>query len=269
LRPLAQLGHADAGATLGLFFDLDDTVLTHGALSHEAYDSMWRAREAGLVLVAITGRPCAWGEVLARQWPVAGVVVENGALAIVREGPGVRVLDRCDPQLRARRAQMLAEVARAVSSASPELAFADDSWCRRTDITWDIGEKDHPGEDVVTKAIAAIEGVGAKTFRSSVHLHATFDRTDKAQGAVRFARDVLGVDESRALARFGFAGDSANDAACFAAFHLTFGVANVQRHLARLPVPPRWVANAEMGAGFAEIVNRLIEIRRASATISS
>jgi HAD superfamily hydrolase (TIGR01484 family) len=269
LRPLAQLAHADAGATLGIFFDLDDTVLTHGALTREAYDVMWRARDAGLALVAITGRPCAWGEVIARQWPVAGVVVENGALAIVREGPGVRVVDPCDARVRAARAQMLTEVAQAVSLAAPELAFADDSWCRRTDVTWDIGEKDHPAEEIVARAIAAIEGVGAKMFRSSVHLHATFERTDKAQGAVRFARDILHVDESRALARFAFAGDSANDAACFAAFHLTFGVANVQRHLARLPVPPRWVANSEMGAGFAEIVNRIVQVRSASAAGSS
>jgi HAD superfamily hydrolase (TIGR01484 family) len=265
LRPLARLGHADAGATLGLFFDLDDTLLTHGALSRESYEAMWRARDAGLALVPVTGRPCAWGEVLARQWPVAGVVVENGALAIVREGPGVRVLDPCDAQVRARRAQMLSEVAQAVADAAPELAFADDSWCRRTDVTWDIGEKQRPEEQTIAAAVVAIEGAGAKTFRSSVHLHATFDRTDKAQGAVRFAREVLGIDESRALARFAFVGDSANDAACFAAFHLTFGVANVQRHLARLPVPPRWVSNEEMGAGFVEIVNCIVEVRNARA----
>jgi HAD superfamily hydrolase (TIGR01484 family) len=266
LRPLARLGVADAGAALGLFFDLDDTALTHGALTREAYDAMWRAHYAGLVLVGLTGRPCAWGEVLARQWPVAGVVVENGALAIVREGPGVRVLDPCDAAMRERRARMLDAVKKDVADAAPALAFADDAWCRRTDVTWDVGEKARPSEETIASAVHAIERAGAKTFRSSVHLHATFDRTDKAQGAVRFAREVLGVDESRALARFAFAGDSANDAASFAAFHLTFGVANIRNHLAKLSVPPRWVADAEMGAGFTQIINRLVEVRASSAS---
>ena len=53
--------------------------------------------------------------------------------------------------------------------------------------------------------------------------------------------------------RFAFAGDSGNDAACFAAFRTTFGVANVRASLARLSVTPRYVATRTMGEGFAEI----------------
>jgi hypothetical protein len=44
-----------------------------------------------------------------------------------------------------------------------------------------------------------------------------------------------------------------NDAACFAAFRATFGVANVASYVSRLPVPPRWIASRAMGEGFAEI----------------
>ncbi len=56
-------------------------------------------------------------------------------------------------------------------------------------------------------------------------------------------------------------GDSANDAAAFAGFALTFGVQNVTGHLRGLTVPPRYVAAASRGRGFAEIAARLCEIR--------
>jgi len=47
---------------------------------------------AGLALVAVTGRPAGWGRVLARQWPVAGCIAENGAVAVVLEVQGDALL---------------------------------------------------------------------------------------------------------------------------------------------------------------------------------
>jgi hypothetical protein len=70
-----------------------------------------------------------------------------------------------------------------------------------------------------------------------------------------------GVDPVRALARSGFVGDSANDAAAFAAFGLTFGVSNIEAHVRKLTVPPRFVASEPMGHGFAEIAARICELR--------
>ena len=61
--------------------------------------------------------------------------------------------------------------------------------------------------------------------------------------------------------RWAFAGDSANDAACFAALRTTFGVANVRAFVPRLSVPPRYVTEAERGDGFAEIARTLLARR--------
>ena len=72
MRPLSALGAEEARGLRGLLFDLDDTLLSHGLLTRAAYDALWDLHDAGLRLVAVTGRPCAWGEVLARQWPVEG-----------------------------------------------------------------------------------------------------------------------------------------------------------------------------------------------------
>ena len=48
--------------------------------------AMARLSRAGLSLIPVTGRPAGWGEVMARQWPVAAVMTENGAVAFWREG---------------------------------------------------------------------------------------------------------------------------------------------------------------------------------------
>ena len=58
-----------------------------------------------------------------------------------------------------------------------------------------------------------------------------------------------------------FIGDSANDAAMFEFFPLTVGVANVNKVLDQLPVPPKYVTVAEGGAGFAQMVKALLAAR--------
>ncbi len=261
MRPLGALDPAEARALRGLLFDLDDTVLTHGVLERPAYDALWNLRDAGLTLVAVTGRPAGWGEVIARQWPVAGCVVENGAAYLVRDGAGVRLHDACGaPERKARRAR-LADLVERVRGGIPDASPTDDVASRVSDVTWDVGERVKLPPERVAALIAAIEAAGARWSLSSVHLHATFDGTDKAGGAVGFCTQVLGEDAGAVPTRYAFAGDSGNDAPCFAAMHTTFGVANVRSSLGRLVVPPRYVASQPMGAGFAEIAREIMSKR--------
>jgi hydroxymethylpyrimidine pyrophosphatase-like HAD family hydrolase len=61
MRPLTSLDAARARALEGLLFDLDDTVLSHGLLTREAFGAIYDLHDAGLRLVAVTGRPSGWG----------------------------------------------------------------------------------------------------------------------------------------------------------------------------------------------------------------
>lgn len=264
MKPLATLGEDEARALRGLLFDLDDTVLTHGLLTRAAFDGLWALREAGLTLVAVTGRPCAWGELLARQWPIDGAVTENGAVFVVRERRGVRrIFDGAEHEVAARRDALDALVVR-VRRELPHVSLADDNDGRRADVAWDVGERVLLPEADVAALVAILRAAGARITRSSVHVHATFERDDKASGVMRFLRTRFGVDVGAALHRYAFAGDSGNDAACFGAFRTTFGVANVRASLSRIAVPPRYVAPSEAGAGFAEICAAILA-RRAEA----
>jgi HAD superfamily hydrolase (TIGR01484 family) len=259
--PLSSLDPEEARRLSGLLFDLDDTVLSHGVLTRAAYDALWSLRDAGLKLVGVTGRPCGWGEVLARQWPIDGCVTENGAVYVVREGPGVARRDPCDEAERRERRARLARLVERVREVVPEARLTDDVEARRSDVTWDVGERVRLPDERVRAIAAEIAAAGARSSQSSVHLHATFDADDKASGALRFCLRELGEEPGGAVWRYAFAGDSGNDAACFAAFHTTFGVANVRASLARLSVPPRYVAARAMGDGFAEIAAEILRKR--------
>ena len=261
MKTLAALAHGTASDLRGVLFDLDDTLLTHGVLTRAAYGALWDLSAAGLRLVAVTGRPSGWGELIVRQWPIAGAVTENGAVLLTKDGKGLARFERCDEIERRSRRVRLAQLVEEVRTAVPEARLADDVDARRSDITWDIGERVTMDSDRVDAIARVIVARGARTTRSSVHIHATFDEDDKASGSIEMLRRTFQEDAGSALARYAFIGDSGNDAACFAAFRTTFGVANVARHLSRLSVPPAFVAQATMGEGFAEIAARILTLR--------
>lgn len=261
MKPLASLTAEEARVLRGMLFDLDDTVLTHGSLTLAAYEALWHLREGGMKLLAVTGRPSGWGAVVARQWPVDGCVTENGAVYFVRERDGVRLVDPCSEEERRARRIRLARIVERAREIVPEARLTDDVDARRSDVTWDVGERMKLPEDRIQAIVRVIEEAGARWSVSSVHLHATYDADDKASGALRFCARELGQDAGAAVTTFAFVGDSGNDAACFAGFRTTFGVANVRSALPRLTVAPRYVATRPMGEGFAEIAARVLALR--------
>lgn len=268
MKALERLSAAEAKRLTGVVFDLDDTVLDHGALGEAAYGALFRMREAGLKLVACTGRPAGWGEVIQRQWPIDAIVTENGAVAFL-SGPGsggARPLIVVDPlgraERRARREELL-RLADEITARFPATALADDNDARRADVTLDIGEHRRVAAEDVRAIRTLARDRGVRTFASSIHLHLTHEPDDKATGTIRILVERFGEDATSALSRWAFVGDSANDAAAFAAFRLTFGVANVAAHMRGMTVPPRYVAAARMGRGFAEIAAKIVALRAA------
>jgi HAD superfamily hydrolase (TIGR01484 family) len=269
MKPLSALPAHEIRALRGVVFDLDDTLLDHGALTEDAYRALFRLREAGLRLIACTGRPAGWGEVIQRQWPLDATVVENGALSLVAldlgadGGPARRVvaLDPLDRATRRARRSELLTLAESLTARFPETALADDNDARMTDVTLDIGEH----RRVPAATVAAMHQIaaahGARTVTSSVHLHLTREAEDKASGTIRLLCVQFGEDATAARSRYAFVGDSGNDAAPFAAFAVTFGVQNIHPHIRALSVPPRFIADAPMGRGFSEIVDRLLKLR--------
>ncbi|KPK16713.1 MAG: hypothetical protein AMJ62_04410 [Myxococcales bacterium SG8_38] len=248
----------DPAGVRGVVFDIDDTVTRNGVLEPDAYAAMHQLAGAGVHLVAVTGRPLGWTDVIVRQWPVQVAVGENGAGWTWVDAAGAHEGYFSSEPERVRQAALLDRVRREVAAAMPQVTVAQDDRARRCDLAFDIGEWVSLPRAEIDALIALIEGLGLRTTESTVHVHAVPGPWDKASGAVRALRDALGVDVSAELDRWVFVGDSGNDAAAFERFPRSVGVANVREHLDRLPVPPRYVTDGDRGRGFAELAAHLV-----------
>lgn len=227
-----------------------------------ALDALYRLHDSGLILVGATGRPAAWGQVLARQWPVTGVVTENGIIALVRRGRRVELIDRISQDERLERREQLGALVRELRAEFPELQPSDDVAGRFADYSFDIAESHSVPEHTVLAAAERAREKGASVVRSSIQLHVAFDADDKASGVVRLLRLEHGMDPSAATQQMAFVGDSENDASCFAAFRHSFAVANLS---GRPSLLPRYRASSPRSAGFVEIADALLAARRAGA----
>jgi hydroxymethylpyrimidine pyrophosphatase-like HAD family hydrolase len=79
--PLASIDAADLASIEFVLTDFDDTLTIEGRVPATVYERLEQLGNAGLKVIVITGRPAGWCDMIARCWPVAGVVGENGALA--------------------------------------------------------------------------------------------------------------------------------------------------------------------------------------------
>jgi len=258
MQPIEKADSACFANLEGLIFDLDDTFLDHGELRAATYQALHELDSQGLVLVVATGRPAGWGEVLARMWPVAAVVTENGAIAHRRTEGKLLRLDGLSPSERAHTRNSLERIASDLEQRFPELVRTDDAHARISDITYDVGEYNSVPKDVVAMAVERARGLGARTTVSSVHFHITLDQHDKATGTLQVLRTQFGLDTTHVRMRFGFIGDSGNDAPCFAAFPTSIAVSNMS---GRPSVTPRFITRGARGAGFVEAARRILAAR--------
>jgi HAD superfamily hydrolase (TIGR01484 family) len=240
-----------------LFTDIDDTLTTRGRIPSAAFTSLWEAHEAGLRVVPITGRPAGWCDHLARMWPVAAVVGENGALAFSLDGDHMRRLYAPrQPDASARLSLIREEVLDAV----PGCKVAADQPYREYDLAVDIREEVAPLEDeAIDRIVAIFEKHGATAKVSSIHVNGYFGHYDKLSMCRLCLSELLGVelDVERAI----FVGDSPNDEPMFRFFPHAVGVASVRRWTHRMSALPAYITEAEGGEGFAELVRSLLEKR--------
>jgi hydroxymethylpyrimidine pyrophosphatase-like HAD family hydrolase len=166
-----------------------------------------------------------------------------------------------DDTTRAQQQVQLRTLRKSIERALPWVRISDDNWARRCYLAFDIGERLRATPEQVAAITQMIEASGARALVSSVHAHAQLGDHDKARGIARGMQSILNIDLDAQRSRFAFIGDSGNDAAAFAYFPVSIGVANVRHHLHALPTPPAFISTLERGQGFAEIVDALLSHR--------
>ncbi|MDR2096052.1 MAG: HAD-IIB family hydrolase [Treponema sp.] len=266
MKALSEMTGDEARALRFILMDIDDTLTREGKLLASSYTALWRLREAGFKVIPVTGRPAGWCDLIAREWPVDGVVGENGAFVFweERNSRGKPVLKaEYHPQAVRNDHPALARIKERALAEVPGLRQAKDQFARLFDLALDFAEEDPvlPLETAErVKTIACEEGATAKV--SSIHVNIWMGMYDKLSMAEKFLKSRFGWESSTGDRQVLFAGDSPNDEPMFARFPLACGVANVLRYGGLIRQLPAFIASRECGDGFAEIVRTILEKRR-------
>jgi hypothetical protein len=262
--PLARASKEELKRIRALLADIDDTLTTQGCLEPEAFAALHALARAGVKVVLLTGRPAGWCDLLARFFPVAGVVGENGAFAFRYERAKKRMLRLYakSAEARARDRKRLNALAKRILRAVPGAKLAADQPYRIADLAIDYREDVTPlGARDVEMILRLFHEAGARAKLSSIHVNGWFGRYDKLTMARRLFRDCIGARLSGKTT--AFIGDSPNDEPLFAALSLSFGVANIRRFAREMTFTPRYVTRNEGGAGFAELARAILRAREA------
>ena len=266
MKALNELPDPQAKAIDVVFCDIDDTLTIDGRLPAVAYDAIWRLSEAGLRVVPVTGRPAGWCDMIARMWPVAGVVGENGAFYFRFDPSQRRLIQRfvLDAEARQGLQLRLRDLREQILSEVDGAGVASDQPYRIHDLAIDFCE-DVPRlpDAAVDRIVALFRDQGATAKVSSIHVNGWFGDYDKLGMIRRFAAEVFGfsLDEPSGQRRSCYVGDSPNDEPAFRFFKNAFGVANVIDLIDRIDHPPAFVTTLRGGEGFAELAERLLHVR--------
>ena len=260
-RPLADLPAASLRGVVGLMTDIDDTLTHGGAIEPAALAALQSLRDAGVPVIAITGRPLGWSEPFARTWPLAALVAENGAVALIPDGAGLRTEYAQDAATRQHNAARLQKAAARVLRELPGATLAQDSAGRVTDIAIDHSEFASLSTGSIDRVLAIMQSEGMNATVSSIHINGWFGEHNKWTAAVWMVQRLYGRDLNAETGRWIYVGDSTNDQALFARFPLSVGVANLLRFADQLHTWPAWLARGERGVGFAEVAAALIAAR--------
>ena len=242
-----------------LFCDIDDTMTTHGVIPRETFAALWDAHDAGLRVVPVTGRPAGWCDHIARMWPVDGVIGENGAFYFRKTPAGITRVHVADETERAANRAKLDAIRREVLREIPGCAIASDQAYREYDLAVDFCE-DVPRlpPEQIARIVAIFERRGAVAKVSSIHVNGWFGDYDKLTMTKRYVRDTDAADFDASPRDYAFVGDSPNDEPMFAAFPVSYAVANIAPFLPALRHKPARIVAETGGAGFARVIREIL-----------
>jgi HAD superfamily hydrolase (TIGR01484 family) len=242
-----------------LFTDIDDTLTREGKIPAPSYTALWQLANAGIAIVPVTGRPAGWCEMIARTWPVSGVVGENGGFYFRLHGKEMKRHFSQDAATRTDNQRKLEKVRAEILATVPGSKIASDQFCRMMDLAVDYAEDVGPLPPLdVQRIVATFEKHGAIAKVSSIHVNGWFGKYDKLSMCKIFSERELGfsIDDNNSSA--AFTGDSPNDEPMFEFFDNSFGVANVQKFVPTMKHLPKYVANSNDSEGFVEIADLLL-----------
>ncbi len=199
---------------------------------------------------------------IARFWPVHGVVGENGGFYFRYHDRKMHRHFVFDGDVRIQNHRKLEMIRDEVLREVPGCAIASDQFSRLMDLAVDFAEDVGPlGEDAIDKIVQVFKRHGAQAKVSSIHVNGWFGSYDKLSMCKDYVRYEMKDNLELNNSAYAFSGDSPNDEPMFEFFENSFAVANIKNFISRIEHKPAYVAAKEGGQGFVEIANRLISLR--------
>ena len=246
-----------------LLTDIDDTLTDEGQLGPESYEALWKLHDAGIHVVPITGRPAGWCEMIARMWPVSGVVGENGGFYFRYHNKKMQRHFFFDEKTQNANRAKLVILEKEILTKVPGCDLASDQFCRLMDLAIDFCEDVPPlPRSEVQKIVDIFHAHGAQAKVSSIHVNGWFGSYDKLTMTLQFLEKEFGVSKDEAKQVCGFSGDSPNDEPMFTYFPHSFAVANIQNFIDQIKNKPTYVTKARGGHGFTEIAAAILKAKK-------
>ncbi len=241
--------------------DIDGTLTENGRLPDHSYAALWKLSDTGLKVIPVTGRPAGWCELIARLWPVHGVVGENGALYFRHSGGKMRrFLARSKTESKSDRLK-LRQIRKEVLENIPGAAVASDQFSRLTDLAIDFSEDVKPLKPAqISRIVDIFERHGATAKVSNIHVNGWFGDHDKLSTCRLYLKREFGFTEKQMKDHCIFVGDSPNDEPMFSFFPMSFAVANIKEFVPKLKHRPAFITEEAEAKGFAAIAKKLIAL---------
>ncbi len=246
------------------FTDIDDTITTDGLLPSSTFEAIWKLHEMGIKIIPVTGRPAGWCDHIARMWPVAGVVGENGAFYFSYSPEKKKVIRKylqSDEERRKGR-EKLDRIRDRVLKEVPNAGIASDQDFRIADLAIDFCEDVDPlSEEEIGRICSILDEEKAVYKISSIHINCWFGDYDKLTCFRMFLKDFTGRELEELQEKIVFSGDSQNDEPMFRELRHTIAVANIRKFLPIMKHYPTYVTEGNDAAGFYEAVKHIASKR--------
>ncbi|WP_191601549.1 HAD-IIB family hydrolase [Marinomonas algicola] len=240
--------------------DIDDTLTWESSLPTETFQALGRLHQAGYKIIPVTGGCAGWSDLIARLWPVAGVITEGGACFLSKDTHGRLVYKYWDdPEKMQANKERLLQTVDNILPDFPKLKLAQDQAYRLTDVAVDYAQDVIPKEEMARdQMLARLKALGVQAKASSIHINIWQGEYDKYAMAHRVLTDVFGLTEDELKTHVMYVGDAPNDESMFAKFPLSIGVANISQHLDKMDHRPAMITSLSGGYGFAELADYLL-----------
>lgn len=261
MRPFSEFPSQSKSQIQYVLTDIDDTLTVHGRLPAVAFSAMEKLQQRNIHVIPITGRPAGWCDHMARMWPVAGIVGENGAFYFRYDDEKKKMTRRyyrSEESLRKDRIALDA-LKQEILKKVPGARVSADQAYREADLAIDFCEDvpPLPREDI-EKIVQLFKKAGAQAKESSIHVNGWFGEYDKLTMSQLLFDEVFNLSSAQLKNPVLYIGDSPNDCPMFAFFPHSVGVANILEFKGRLEVEPSWITTKSGGYGFSEMTNILL-----------